>query len=153
MSDMVKTKIMQDHGIPVRLPQLCCNMPSHIIVNLSKVLQRLLRFGNSSTSKGPTETKKLEVPSARSNVSGKSLSHVSSPNIANIPVFFAFIWASQVSCVASVEVVSDSAKLNIISRNEGTDPVVIALTLGIVMVGAVAWAVKGKPAPSTMSLQ
>ena len=33
------------------------------------------------------------------------------------------------------------------------DPVVIALTLGIVMVGEVAWAVKGMAAPDLMSLE
>lgn len=47
---------------------------------------------------------------------------------------------------------SDSAKLRIISRKEGMDPVVIALSRGIVTVGAVAWAVNGMPAPSRISL-
>ena len=39
------------------------------------------------------------------------------------------------------------------SRKEGMDPVVIALTLGIVMVGGVAWAVKGMAAPDLMRLK
>ena len=55
-----------------------------------------------------------------------------------LPVFFAFICASHVSWVASEEDVSDSAKLRIRSRNEGVEPVVMALILGIVMVGDVA---------------
>lgn len=49
--------------------------------------------------------------------------------------------------------VSDSAKLRITSRNEGTEPVVIAFTRGIVMVGDVAWAVKGMAAPDLIRLE
>lgn len=64
-----------------------------------------------------------------------------------------FICASHVSCDASVEVVSDSEKLRITSRNEGMDPVVIALILGMVMVGDVAWAVKGIADPSEIRLR
>lgn len=85
-----------------------------------------------------TATKKLEVPSARSNVPGKSFSHVSSPYIICLPVPLAFICASHVSCVARLELVSDSAKLRIRSRKDGIDPVVMAFTRGIVMVGAAA---------------
>jgi hypothetical protein len=66
---------------------------------------------------------------------------------------FSFICASHVSCDANEEVVSDSAKLRITSRNEGIDPVVIALILGMVIVGDVAWAVKGIAAPSEMRLR
>jgi hypothetical protein len=50
----------------------------------------------------------------------------------------ALICASHVSCVASVEEVSDSAKLRITSTKDGIEPVVMALTRGIVMVGEVA---------------
>lgn len=50
----------------------------------------------------------------------------------------AFSCANQVSCVARVDVVSDSAKFRITSRNEGTDPVVKALMRGMVIVGAEA---------------
>jgi hypothetical protein len=64
-----------------------------------------------------------------------------------------FICASHVSCDASVEVVSDSEKLRITSRNEGMDPVVIALILGMVIVGDVAWAVKGIADPSRIRLR
>jgi hypothetical protein len=49
-------------------------------------------------------------------------------------------------------VVSDSAKLRMRSRKEGMEPVVIALTRGIVTVGAVAWAVKGRAEPSRIRL-
>ena len=48
--------------------------------------------------------------------------------------------------------VSDSAKFNITSRKEGTEPVVIAFTRGIVIVGDVAWAVKGMAAPERINL-
>lgn len=85
-----------------------------------------------------TETKKLDVPSARSKKLGNSFSQVSSPYMTIFPVPFAFICASQVSCVANVEVVSDSAKFKMTSRNDGIDPVVMALILGIVIVGEVA---------------
>lgn len=53
---------------------------------------------------------------------------------------------------ARLDDVSDSAKLRIISRKEGIDPVVIALTRGIVTVGAVACAVKGIAEPSDIRL-
>ena len=86
-------------------------------------------------------------------MSGNSLSQVSSPYMTNFPAPFALICASHVSWVASVEVVSDSAKLRITSRKDGIEPVVIALILGIVMVGDVAWAVKGIPAPVEMRLR
>ena len=56
------------------------------------------------------------------------------------------------SWFASVAVVSDSAKLSITSRNEGMDPVVIAFTRGIVIVGDVAWAVKGIAEPARIRL-
>lgn len=85
-----------------------------------------------------TETKKLEVPSARSKVEGNSLSHVSSPYITNFPESFAFICASHVSWVARDEEVSDSAKFKMRSKKDGIEPVVIALILGMVIVGAVA---------------
>ncbi len=48
--------------------------------------------------------------------------------------------------------VSDSAKFSITSRNDGIEPVVMALILGIVIVGDVAWAVKGIAAPDEMRL-
>lgn len=51
------------------------------------------------------------------------------------------------SWVANVEVVSDSAKFNITSKKDGMDPVVMALILGIVIVGDVAWAVNGIAEP------
>ena len=85
-----------------------------------------------------TETKKLEVPSARSNMLGKSLSQVSSPYMTSFPPSLFFSCESHVSWFARLDVVSDSAKLRMTSRKEGMDPVVIALTRGIVIVGDVA---------------
>ena len=48
--------------------------------------------------------------------------------------------------------VSDSAKFRITSTKEGMEPVVMALTRGMVMVGEVAWAVNGSAVPSRMRL-
>jgi len=48
--------------------------------------------------------------------------------------------------------VSDSAKLRITSRKEGIEPVVMAFTLGIVIVGEVACAVNGIAAPLDINL-
>ncbi len=56
------------------------------------------------------------------------------------------------SCRARFDVVSDSAKFRITSRKDGTEPVVIAFTRGMVMVGDVAWAVKGIAAPERINL-
>ena len=113
-------------------------MSSDIIINFSKVLVIFSAMLYTFVTTQLTETKKLDVPSARSKKSGNSFNQVSSPYMTNLPVPFAFICASQVSCIARVEVVSDSAKFRMTSRKEGTDPVVIALILGIVIVGEVA---------------
>jgi len=72
---------------------------------------------------------------------------------AHLLFHLSFICASQVSCDASDEDVSDSAKLRITSRKDGIDPVVIALILGMVIVGEVAWAVKGIAAPLEIRLR
>jgi hypothetical protein len=72
--------------------------------------------------------------------------------MTNFPRFFAFICASHVSWVARVDEVSDSAKFKIRSIKDGIEPVVIALILGIVMVGAVACAVNGMAAPLRIRL-
>ena len=72
--------------------------------------------------------------------------------MTNAPPGLPFNCVSQLSCVARLEVRSDSAKFRIASRKEGVDPVVRALTLGIVIVGEVAWAVKGMAAPDRMTL-
>jgi len=85
-----------------------------------------------------TETKKLDVPSLRENVSGNNFSQVSSPYMTSFPPGLARSCAGQVSWFAKEEDVSDSAKFRITSRNEGMEPVVIALTRGMVMVGDVA---------------
>jgi len=50
-------------------------------------------------------------------------------------------------------VVSDSAKFRMTSRKDGTEPVVMALTRGIVIVGELAWAVKGRAAPDLTKLR
>lgn len=66
---------------------------------------------------------------------------------------FVLICASHVSCVPSVDVVSDSAKLRITSTKEGIEPVVMAFTRGMVMVGELACAVKGRAVPSRIRLK
>lgn len=47
---------------------------------------------------------------------------------------------------------SDSAKFRMTSRNDGIEPVVMALIRGMVMVGDAAWAVKGMAEPSEINL-
>lgn len=129
-------------------------MASHIVVNFCEIL--FLNFSTidlyTTPTKALTETKKLEVPSDRSNVFGKSLSHVSSPYMTSLPFSLFLICASQVSWFASVDVVSDSAKLSMTSRKEGIEPVVIAFTRGMVIVGDVACAVKGRASPDLIKL-
>lgn len=70
----------------------------------------------------------------------------------NLPVPFAFICANHVSCEARVEVSPPSSRLRMTSRKEGMEPVVMALSLGIVTVGDVAWAVNGMAAPLRIKL-
>lgn len=72
--------------------------------------------------------------------------------MTSFPPGLAASCASHVSWFASVEVVSDSAKFRITSRNEGIDPVVMAFTRGMVIVGEVAWAVKGMADPEAIRL-
>lgn len=48
---------------------------------------------------------------------------------------------------------SDSAKFRITSRNDGMDPVVMALILGMVIVGDAACAVKGMAEPLEINLR
>lgn len=148
---------MHDHSVPVIGTQLVGHMSRNIVVNFSEVLLALLSLSTLSTRRSSllTDTKKLLVPSARTKVSGKSLSHVSSPYMISLPspsFILSLICASHVSCVASVEDVSDSAKFRITSRKDGIDPVVIALTRGIVIVGDVACAVKGRASPLRIRL-
>jgi len=145
MSDMIQPQIMQNHSIPIIPPQLVVNMAGDIIVDLRKVLLRQFPISPFSAQTITqtivlTETKKLDVPSLRSNIPGNSLSHVSSPYMTSFPPR-TLICASQLSCCAKVDVVSDSAKLRITSRKPGIEPVVIAFTRGIVIVGEVACAV------------
>jgi len=91
------------------------------------------------------------TPPAEVAVSGNSFNQVSSPKNTTSPPLV-LICASHVSCAASEELVSLSAKLSIRSRKEGTEPVVSAFTRGMVTVGGVACAVKGMAAPERMRL-
>jgi hypothetical protein len=152
--NMVKAKIVHNHGIPVIRSQFMRHVTRNIVVNLCEILSLIFSTIDLSTNSSATltETKKLDVPSALKNVSGNSLSQVSSPYMTNFPLFLFFICASHVSWFASVEVVSDSAKLSITSRKEGIEPVVMAFTLGMVIVGDVAWAVKGRASPERIRL-
>lgn len=47
---------------------------------------------------------------------------------------------------------SDSAKFRMRSKKDGVDPVVIAFIRGMVIVGELAWAVKGIAAPDLIKL-
>ena len=154
VANVIKTKIMENHGVPVVIFQLIRHMARDIVVDFKKILIVFLSTDELCTRlRLPlTETKKLEVPSARANMPGKSFSQVSSPYMTSLPLFFAFICASQVSWFASVDDVSDSAKFRMTSKNDGIEPVVMALILGMVIVGDVACAVKGRALPSRMRL-
>lgn len=152
---------MQDHGVPVVVRQLFRDMPRHIVIHLREILRIVPEVNDlfllcTAGRFALTETKKLLVPSARSKKSGNSFSHVSSPYMTSLPLPFskslALICASHVSCVPSVDVVSDSAKFKITSTKDGMEPVVMAFTRGMVMVGEVACAVKGRAVPSRMRL-
>lgn len=77
---------------------------------------------------------------------------MSSPYISSFPVSFAFICASHVSWEASDDDSSPSSMFKMTSRNDGIDPVVMALILGMVTVGDVACAVKGIAEPSRINL-
>lgn len=99
-----------------------------------------------------TETKKLEVPSAREKRPGNNFNQVSSPYITNFPACFDFNCTNQLSWWAKLELVSDSAKFRMRSRKDGIDPVVIAFIRGIVIVGELACAVKGNAAPDLTKL-
>ena len=95
MTDMVKTQKMQNHAVPVPVFELCWYVSCHVVVYLGKVLAQrfsvLLKANIQVGDEKPlTETKKLEVPSARKNVLGNSLSHVSSPYITNLPPGLSF---------------------------------------------------------------
>lgn len=155
---VVKTKIVKNKRVPILLLQLTSDVPGNIMVNLGEVLssgvstnvplKRPARAGITER----TDTKKLDVPSCRSKVSGKSFSHVSSPNITRSPESLALIWASHVSCAARLDVVSPSSMFRMASRNDGMEPVVMDLRRGMVTVGDRAKAVKGIAAPSRISL-
>jgi len=155
MANMVKTQVVHYHGIPIIHSQFMGHVASNIVINFSKVLSFVFSTINLSTQAPAalTETKKLDVPSALANVSGNSLSQVSSPYMTSFPLFLFFICASHVSWFARVEVVSDSAKLRMTSRNDGIEPVVIAFTRGMVIVGDVAWAVNGRASPDRIRLR
>jgi hypothetical protein len=133
----------------------------HVVIHFRKVLHRTRKVNGLFLLHtvgwfALTETKKLLVPSARSKKSGNSFNHVSSPYMTSLPLplskSLALICASHVSCVPSVEDVSDSAKFRITSTKEGMEPVVMALTRGMVMVGEVACAVNGRAVPSRIKL-
>lgn len=72
--------------------------------------------------------------------------------MSSLPDCFNFIWASHVSWAAKVDDVSDSSRFRITSRNDGMDPVVMALMRGMVTVGDLAKAVKGKALPFRIKL-
>lgn len=163
MADVVHAEIVHDHHVPVRVLELIRDVSGNIVVDFGKVLRRSLSHGSrnmvyisycihSTCMAQLTETKKLDVPSERLKVFGNSLSQVSSPYMMRLLSGLAFICVSQVSWCERLEDLSDSARFRIMSRNEGIEPVVIALRRGMVTVGAVACAVKGIAWPSRMSL-
>lgn len=101
MADVVKPKKVHDHSIPVILFELARDMSRHVVIHFSKVLMKILVLAIAnlqlSIETSLTETKKLEVPSARENVSGNSFNQVSSPYMINLPPGFSFNCVSQLS--------------------------------------------------------
>lgn len=100
MADVVKSEIVQDHAIPIILFELPGYMPCHVIIHISEILVDwilVLAYKYIFTEESLTETKKLEVPSAREKTSGNSFNQVSSPYMTNFPPCFAFSCASQLS--------------------------------------------------------
>lgn len=92
MANMIYTKIMHNHHIPVRVFKFVRNVSCDIVVNFGKVLSDALSGRSVTVSLFPlTETKKLDVPSALENVRGKSLSQVSSPYMISLPDSFFII--------------------------------------------------------------
>lgn len=138
MPNMIESKIVKHHSVPVIILQLVRNMSSDIIINFSKILDIYSARLSTTMASRLTETKKLEVPSERSKKLGNNFNQVSSPYMIIFPESFAFNCASHVSCVARLDEVSDSAKFRITSKKDGMEPVVMALILGMVMVGDVA---------------
>ena len=143
---------MHNKGRPVILGKLVGNMPSHIMVYFREILENLSFDATVYAEPNVrTDTKKLVVPSARSNIPGNSFSQVSSPYMTSRPPV-AFNWASHVSWYANVDEVSDSAMFRMTSKNDGTDPVVMAFNRGMVTVGELAYAVNGTAAPERIRL-
>src|ERR1700712_3453274 len=99
MSNMIQPKVMKHHSTPVILVQLFWDMSSDVIVNFSKILDIHSAMLSKNAVTRLTETKKLDVPSARSKKSGNNFNQVSSPYMTIFPESFAFICASHVSCV------------------------------------------------------
>ena len=101
MANVIEAKKVHEHAVPIRLVQFFRNMPRHVVIHFSMILATLnLVF--IYTLPPPievllTETKKLDVPSARENVSGNNFNHVSSPYITSFPPGLAFSCASHVS--------------------------------------------------------
>lgn len=65
MANMIKTKIVKHHSIPVIIIQFFRDMSGDIVVNFSKVLGIYSATLSTTMATRLTETKKLEVPSAR----------------------------------------------------------------------------------------
>lgn len=164
--NVIEPEIMQHQRVPITVEQFARDVSSHVVIHFREILRTQRYKVNKTALALPTrqrralltETKKLLVPSSRAKNPGKSFTHVSSPYMTSFPPrpsapnCFALICASQVSCAASVDDVSDSAKLRIRSTNDGVLPVVMALRRGIVMVGEVAYAVKGSAVPALIRL-
>ena len=99
-----------------------------------------------------TDTKKLVVPSNLSNVPGNNRSQVSSPYITIRFPNPTLSCVSRLSWCAKLDVPSDSAILKIMSEKDGTEPVIMAFSRGMVTVGGSARAVNGCAAPDRISL-
>lgn len=77
MSNMIEPKIMQNQDIPIFPCKLIVQMSCHIVVYLRIILSSAFLL------KSHTDTKKLLVPSDRTNSPGNNFIQVSSPYITN----------------------------------------------------------------------
>lgn len=98
MTDVVHAKIVHDESIPITVSQFCRHMAGHIVVYFGEILEKVLsKVHVKAEDCRLTDTKKLEVPSERAKVFGKSFNHVSSPYMTSVPEALCFICASHVS--------------------------------------------------------
>ena len=90
MTNMIQTQEMHNHTIPITVVKFCRQMPCHVRINLGEILGDEIPVRDAIAPRVVTkflltETKKLDVPSARANIVGNSFNQVSSPYMTRRP--------------------------------------------------------------------